>query len=44
VISVWGIVKGGAVLDAIPVNAADDALHLALGALGVAAGVARPAT
>jgi hypothetical protein len=43
-IGVWGLVKGGALLDAVPVNAADDALHLAVGALGVAAGVARPAT
>lgn len=43
-LGVWGVVKGGALLDAFPVNAADDALHLALGALGVAAGVARPAT
>jgi hypothetical protein len=43
-IGVWGLVKGSAPLDAVPVGAADDALHLALGALGVAAGVARPAT
>jgi hypothetical protein len=47
VVAAWGFVQGsgGAILSLIPVNTADNVLHLALGVLGLAAGSAsRPGT
>jgi hypothetical protein len=45
VIALWGfaIGSGEAILGLLPVNAADNVLHLVLGALGVAAALATPA-
>jgi uncharacterized protein DUF4383 len=42
VVAVWGFALGGdgVILSVLPVNAADDVLHLALGVLGLAAGAA----
>jgi hypothetical protein len=44
-IAVWGFVigSGDSILGFIPVNSGDNLLHLALGALGLAAAVATPA-
>jgi hypothetical protein len=44
VVAVWGFVIGGGeeILGFIPANFGDDLLHLALGALGLAAAVATP--
>ena len=43
-IAVWGFAIGGgdAILSVIPVNTDDNVLHLIVGVLGVAAGLARP--
>ena len=40
--TVWGFVDGNSVLWLVPVNTADNFLHLALGLLGLAAGAATP--
>jgi hypothetical protein len=44
-IALWGFVIGGgdSILGFVPVNTADNLLHLALGALGVGAAMATPA-
>lgn len=44
-IALWGFAVGGgdSILGLLPVNTADNLLHLALGALGVAATLATPA-
>ena len=46
-VAIWGFILTGAnpsILDVVPVNTADNVLHVALGILGVAAGLAtRPA-
>ena len=39
-VTLWGFVDGNDVLGLIPVNAADNVLHLLIGAAGVAAGLA----
>ncbi len=39
VVTVWGFVDGNSVLALIPVNAADNVLHLAISAAGIAAGL-----
>jgi hypothetical protein len=41
VVTLWGFLDGDAVLWLVPVNTADNFLHLALAALGIAAGLAR---
>jgi hypothetical protein len=43
-IAIWGFLigSGGSILGFFPVNAADDWLHLILGVLGIAAGLATP--
>ncbi len=43
-VAIWGFMIGGgeAILGFLPVNAADDLLHLALGVLGVLAALATP--
>ena len=45
VLAIWGFIigDGHSLLGFIPVNTADDFLHLILGVLGLAAGVATPA-
>ena len=40
VVTIWGFVDGNDVLGLLPVNAADNVLHLAIAALGIAAGLA----
>ena len=42
VVAVWGFVvgDGGAILSIVPVNAADNVLHVAIAVLGLAAGAA----
>jgi hypothetical protein len=44
-IAIWGFIigNGDSILGFIPVNTADDFLHLILGVLGLAAGLATPA-
>lgn len=44
-IAIWGFVigSGASILGFLPVNTADDFLHLVLGVLGVASGLATPA-
>jgi hypothetical protein len=39
-VTIWGFVDGNDVLALIPVNAADNVLHLAIAALGIGAGLA----
>ncbi len=39
VVTLWGFVDGNDVLGLIPVNAADNVLHLAIAAAGIAAGL-----
>jgi hypothetical protein len=45
-LTIWGFIigDGSSILGFIPVNTADDFLHLILGVLGVAAGLATPAS
>jgi hypothetical protein len=45
-IAIWGFIigDGSSLLGFIPVNTADDFLHLILGLLGVAAGITTPAS
>jgi len=45
-VAIWGFAvgDGDSILSIVPVNTEDNVLHLALGLLGVAAGVASPAT
>jgi hypothetical protein len=45
VVAVWGFVigSGDAILSIVPVNSADNVLHLILGLAGLAAGAASPA-
>ena len=40
VVTAWGFIDGNSVLALIPVNTADNFLHLAIAALGLAAGLA----
>ena len=40
IVTLWGFIDGNDVLSLIPVNAADNVLHLAISALGIAAGLA----
>ena len=40
VVTAWGFIDGNAVLWLVPVNTPDNFLHLALGTLGLAAGLA----
>jgi hypothetical protein len=40
IVTLWGFIDGNDVLGLIPVNAADNVLHLAISALGIAAGLA----
>lgn len=42
VVTLWGFVDGNDVLSLIPVNDADNFLHLAIAALGIIAGLASP--
>jgi Domain of unknown function (DUF4383) len=39
-VAVWGFVDGSSVLGIVPVNAADNVLHLGIATLGLAAGLA----
>jgi hypothetical protein len=39
-VTIWGFIDGNDVLGLIPVDAADNALHLAIAALGTGAGLA----
>ena len=43
VVTIWGFVDGDDVLSLIPVDTADNFLHLAIAALGIAAGLASSA-
>jgi hypothetical protein len=45
IVAVWGFIEGdgGAILSIIPVNTEDNILHVLLGLLGLAAGLASPA-
>jgi hypothetical protein len=45
VVAIWGFTVGGgnSILSIIPVNTADNVLHLFIGVAGIAAGVATPA-
>jgi hypothetical protein len=45
VVAIWGFIigSGESILGFIPINTADDFLHLILGVLGVAAAIATPA-
>jgi hypothetical protein len=40
IVTVWGFVDGNDVVGLIPVNAADNVLHLAIAGLGIATGLA----
>jgi hypothetical protein len=40
VVAIWGFISGDSVLWLLPVNTADNVLHVALAALGVLAGLA----
>ena len=40
VVTIWGLITGDNVLWLIPVNGADNVLHLAIAAVGIAAGLA----
>ena len=42
VVTLWGFVDGNSVLWLIPVNTADNLLHLAIAGLGLAAGLSSP--
>ena len=44
VVAVWGFIIGGgdSILGIVPVNTADNVLHLIIGVLGLAAGAASP--
>ena len=44
VVTIWGFVDGNDVLALIPVDAADNVLHLAIAALGIGAGLASSPT
>ena len=46
VVAIWGIIVGSghSILSIVPVNAADDVLHAAIGLAGIAAGLATAAT
>ena len=39
-VTLWGFIDGNDVLGLIPINAADNVLHLSISALGIAAGLA----
>jgi hypothetical protein len=43
-VAIWGFIigSGDSVLGVIPVNGADNVLHLAIGVAGLAAGLATP--
>lgn len=43
VVTLWGFIDGNTVLGLIPVNAADNVLHLLIAAAGIAAGLASSA-
>jgi hypothetical protein len=40
IVTLWGFIDGNDVLGLIPVNAADNVLHLLIATLGIAAGLA----
>lgn len=42
IVTIWGFADGNDVLSIIPVNTEDNFLHLAIAALGIAAGLASP--
>jgi hypothetical protein len=42
-VTIWGFVDGNDVIGLIPVDTADNILHLAIAALGIGAGLASPA-
>lgn len=42
IVTIWGFADGNDVLSLIPVNTADNLLHLAIAGAGIAAGVASP--
>jgi hypothetical protein len=42
VVTLWGIIDGESVLGLIPVNGADNVLHLAIAAVGILAAIASP--
>jgi hypothetical protein len=42
IVTIWGFITGDQVLWLIPVNAADNVLHLAIAVAGIAAGLASP--
>lgn len=44
VVMMWGFIDGNSVLGLIPVNSADNFLHLSIAAVGFYAGLASPAT
>jgi hypothetical protein len=44
IVALWGIIDGSTVLGVIPVNAADNVLHVILAALGIATGMLSPTT
>src|SRR5215213_11923580 len=43
VVTIWGFITGDQVLWLVPVDAADNLLHLAIAVAGIAAGLASPA-
>jgi hypothetical protein len=43
-VTIWGFVDGNDVVGLIPVDTADNILHLAIAALGIGAGLASPTT
>jgi hypothetical protein len=43
IVTIYGFVDGNDVLTLLPINTADNFLHLAIAALGIAAGLASPA-
>lgn len=44
VVALWGLIDGESVLSLIPVNTADNLLHVALSGLGIALGMMSPTT
>ncbi|MDQ4130183.1 MAG: DUF4383 domain-containing protein [Actinomycetota bacterium] len=43
-VAIWGFLEGNSVAGLLPVNTADNFLHLIIAAAGIAAGLASPAT
>lgn len=44
IVALWGVIDGEQVLGVLPVNAADNILHVALSLLGIATGMLSPTT